>query len=397
LAKTLTQKRVEAMPHGDARREVPDGGQPGLYLVVQAAPSSAKSWAVRYRHHGRPRKATLGAFPAVDLIQARKLAQAALRAASEGEDPAGDKVAKRTATTIDALWEEYRDGHMADRRDATAAAAATLFENDVLPKWGKRSAETIRRRDVMTLLDGMRDEPAKAIKAKARLHHFFGWCAEREVIDANPVANVKTQHKAVSRERALTDAELRRVWNACDKVGVSFGAMVRVLILTLARRNEVAQMPRAELSESLWSIDGSRTKNGRAMDVHRTAAFNAVIESLPFDGPYVFEGRHHGKPLRGFSDLKARLDEAIGEGMAPWRLHDLRRTGSTIMQRLGIRPEVIDACQNHLPQGIKRVYQRHQYAAEKAQAFEKLAAEVLRIVEGRDADSNVVPMTRPAA
>ena len=397
MATTLTPKRVEQAAPGDKRREIPDGGQTGLYLVVQAAPSTAKSWAVRYRHHGRPRKATLGAFPAIDLKQARKLAQAALRAASEGEDPAGEKAAKRDAATIEALWEEYRDGHMADRRDATAAAAATLFENDVLPAWGKRKAESIRRRDVMKLLDDMRTEPAKAVKAKARLHHFFGWCAEREVIPANPVANVRTQHKLVSRERVLTDDELRRVWKACDKVSVSFGAMVRVLILTMARRNEVAEMPRAELSESLWSIDGSRSKNKQPLDVHRTAAFNAIIESLPFDGPFVFEGRHHGKPLGGFSDLKTKLDEAIGEGVAPWTLHDLRRTGSTIMQRLEIRPEVIDACQNHLPQGIKRTYQRHRYAKEKAAAFEALAAEVLRIVEGRDVPSNVVPMTRPMA
>jgi integrase len=286
---------------------------------------------------------------------------------------------------------------MADRRDATAAAAATLFNNDVLPAWGKRKAESIRRRDVMKLLDGMREEPAKAIKAKARLHHFFGWCVEREIINGSPVANVKTQHKAASRERALTDDELRRVWKACDKVGVIAGAMVRTLILTMARRNEVAQMLRAELSESLWSIDGSRTKNGRAVDVHRSAAFNSIIEGLPVSGPFVFTGRHRNKPIGGFSDLKARLDEAIGEGMAPWTFHDLRRTGSTMMQRLGIRPEVIDACQNHLPQGIKRVYQRHQYATEKRHAFEALAAEVSRIVAGKDEASNVVPLTRPVA
>ena len=219
MASTLTQRRVEKITPGDARREIPDGGQTGLYLVVQAAPSSAKSWAVRYRHHGRPRKATLGAFPAIDLTQARKLAQAALRAASEGEDPAGEKVARRTASTIDALWIEYRDLHMARKSKATAAAAATLFTNDVLPAWGKRSAESIRRRDVMTLLDGMTDEPAKWTKAKVRLHHFFDWCIEREIIEASPVAKIKQPHKNVKRDRVLTDDELRAVWLACDKVG----------------------------------------------------------------------------------------------------------------------------------------------------------------------------------
>src|SRR5207342_2947295 len=116
------------------------------------------------------RKATLGAFPAVDLPQARKLAQGALRDASEGKDPAGAKVSKRTATAVEAVWEEYRDMHLAQRRDSTVAAAKTLFTNTVLPKWGKLGVETIRRRDVMNLLDGMRGEPAKANKAKVRLN-----------------------------------------------------------------------------------------------------------------------------------------------------------------------------------------------------------------------------------
>lgn len=396
MAQTLTPKRVDKVAPGAVRREIPDGGQTGLYLVVQAAPSTAKSWAVRYRHHGRPRKATLGAYPAIDLPQARKLAGAALRAASEGHDPAAEKIAARDASTIEAIWPEYRELHLTQRRDATESAAVTLFNNDVLPKWGKRTAESIRRRDVMNLLDGMATEPAKAIKAKARLNHFFGWCVEREIINGSPVANVKTQHKPVSRERVLTDDELRRVWNACDKVG-TFGAMVRVLILTLARRNEVAQMPRDELGDSLWSIDGSRTKNKHILDVHRTALFNEIIEALPLKGPFVFEGRHHDKPLGGFSDLKTKLDDAIGEGMAPWTLHDLRRTGATIMQRLGIRPEVIDACQNHLPQGVKKVYQRHRYADEKRHAFEALAAEVERIVTGGAGASNVIPLNRPMA
>ena len=244
----------------------------------------------------------------------------------------------------------------------------------------------------MTLLDGMADKPAKWTKAKVRLHHFFDWCIEREVIEASPVAKIKQPHKNVTRERVLTDDELRRVWLACGKIGPSAGAMVRALILTMQRRNEVAHMPRAELTETEWQIAASRTKNGFAMDVHRTAAFNAVLDSLPLDGPYVFEGRHHGKPLNGFNALKESLDAAIGEGMAPWTLHDLRRTGSTKMQKLGIRPEVIDACQNHLPQGIKRVYQRHAYADEKRHAFEALAAEVARIVEGREAASNVVQL-----
>jgi integrase len=392
MAQTLTPKRVEKIAPGPTRKEVPDGGQTGLYLIVQ--PSGARSWGVRYRHHGRPRKATLGAFPAIDLPQARKLAQAALRDASEGKDPAGEKVAKRNGTTVGAVWEEYRDLHMAQRRDATAAAAKTLFTNTVLPKWGKLGIETIRRRDVMNLLDDMRGEPAKANKAKVRLNHFFGWCVEREIIPGSPVASVKTPHKPKSRARVLTDEELRRIWKAADEAAYPFGPLVKILILTMARRTEVAAMAWGELNgqEQLWTIPEDRTKNGIAIDVHRTATMNAILEGVPRAGDYVFTTREN-RPVSGFAKMKARLDELTGDGVAPWTLHDLRRTGSTIMQRLAIRKEVIDAAQNHKMPGISATYLRYGYAAEKVKAFEALEREVLRIVTGA-AHSNVIPLIR---
>jgi hypothetical protein len=154
----------------------------------------------------------------------------------------------------------------------------------------------------------------------------------------------------------------------------------------------------AELGDSLWSIPESRTKNGRPMDIHRTAVFDAIIASTPrVDGcSFVFQGRHHNRPLGGFSDLKARLDASIGEGVAPWTLHDLRRTGTSLMQRLGISFEVREACLNNTIKGVAGTYNRYAYAAEKAHALDALAREVDRIVSGRE-DSSVVGLMRHTA
>lgn len=399
-AKSLTRDAVEAARpksngKGDkVRSELKDAKVPGLRLVVQ--PSGAKSWAFRYVVGGRDRKLTLGAYPELNLDQARQRGSTARGEVLNGRDPAGDKMeARHSATTVRVVWEEYRDLHMTQRRDSTSAAALTLFTNDVLPKWGDLGIESIRRRDVMNLLDGMRGEPAKANKAKVRLNHFFGWAVEREIIDTSPVANVKTPNKLKSRDRVLTDDEIRRVWKAADEAAYPFGHIVKALLLTMARRTEVAAMPWAELNDTLWSIDGARTKNGIALDVHRTEALDAVIGGCPrVDGcDFVFSTREN-RPVSGFAKMKERLDELIGEGMVAWTLHDLRRTGSTIMQRLGIRKEVIDAAQNHKMPGISATYLRYGYAKEKVQAFEALAAELDRIVSGR-IDSNVVPLTRP--
>ena len=103
MARVLTARAVEAARPQATRQEIPDGALPGLYLVVQ--PSGARSWAVRYRHAGKPRKATLGAFPALTLADARDAARAALRAAAEGADPAGEKVAKRKAERETPCWQ----------------------------------------------------------------------------------------------------------------------------------------------------------------------------------------------------------------------------------------------------------------------------------------------------
>ena len=92
----LTAKSIETIRAGTARREVPDAFLPGLYFIVQ--PSGAKSWAVRYRHDGRPRKHTLGPYPLLDLKAAREAASKALRAAAEGSDPATQK--KLTADSV---------------------------------------------------------------------------------------------------------------------------------------------------------------------------------------------------------------------------------------------------------------------------------------------------------
>ncbi len=367
----------------------------------------------------------LGDYPAVSLDAARKAANAARADVLEGRDPAADKATARApANSVLAAFKSYDRNYLSWGRDyidhetgtvtpaennvvapeigeATAAGTRSFFIRRVLPKWGTRPIGSITRQDVVALLDPLKAFRDARRKGKTRLSHFFGWTMDRNtLVTVNPAAGVQTVTPA-SRDRKLTDDELRAIWLACDRVGV-FGAMVRTMILTMARRSEVAEMPRAELSESLWSIDGSRTKNGRPMDIHRTAQLNAVLASVPYtvrdgvESPFVFEGRHHNRPLGGFSDWKTKLDAITGNAVAPWTLHDLRRTGATLMQQLKIPFEVREACLNHTIKGVSGVYNRHDYAKEKVAAFQALARKIDLIVAGKEA-SNVVPLARPMA
>src|SRR5215218_10390297 len=158
MAKALTARTVETIKPPGARREVPDGLLRGLYLVVQ--PSGVKSWAVRYRHHGKPRKHTIGNYPAIDLASARDLGAKALRAVAEGRDPGREKVLARQAGddgfgNVAALFLERHAKR--NTRERTWRETERILNTEVVPRWRGRTIHQITRRDVLDLLDGIVD------------------------------------------------------------------------------------------------------------------------------------------------------------------------------------------------------------------------------------------------
>ena len=391
-AKRLTREMIERAKPTAARQEIRDAVIPGLRLVVQ--PTGVKSWALRYTVGERDRKMTLGNFPGLSLEEARKAAAVAKGDIIRGIDPAAVKLeARRTGTTVDDIWSEYEALHLSKKRSATAGHARGLFVKRLLPVWGRVGIADIKRRDVMAVLDSMSAIPAAQNRAKAVLSHFFNWALEREIIDASPCGGVKRPNKPQARKRVLTDDELRKLWNVCYDVGFPFGPMVRMLILTGARRTEVAAMAWDELQfdQRLFVLPKARSKTNNDHETHLSGAALEVLNSVPRFGRFVFSARND-KAVSGFSKAKSRIDSLMGEGVAPWTFHDIRRTVGTRMQRIKIRREVIEACLNHVAGGIIGVYQTHDYGPEKVVAFDTWAAEVHRIVTG--AGSNVLPMTR---
>jgi integrase len=196
----------------------------------------------------------------------------------------------------------------------------------------------------------------------------------------------------------LTDHELRAVWQATSGGG-AFNAIVRALILTGQRREEVAGMTWAELDDDLstWTIPAGRAKNGVSHVVPLSVPVQALLRGV---------ARQEGSDLvlpglrgtfNGFGKAKAQLDKA--SGVTDWRLHDIRRTAATGLQRLGVRLEVTEAVLNHVSgsrAGIIGIYQRHDYAVEKRAALDAWGAHVAAIVEGREAAGNVTLLQRSA-
>src|SRR5215218_1465625 len=253
MAKSLTARSIEQVKPGAKVREIPDGALPGLYLVVQ--PSGTRSFALRYRHVGRPRNMTLGRWPAFSLGEAREAARVALRAIAEGRDPAAERRhVKRDAST---LFEKV--AHLFIERDQrpnnrtwkeTARLLGLRAEEDrlavlkggIVDQWCGRRLEDIRRRDVIAVIDALSDRPATKQNTYAALRRLFNWALARDLITASPCNGVEAPALTPARDRVLTDDELRWFWRACDAVGPPFAPLFRLLCLTGQRREEVGGM-----------------------------------------------------------------------------------------------------------------------------------------------------------
>jgi integrase len=408
MARKLTARKVEqarANPH--KRREISDAGKPGLYLIVQ--PSGHKSYAVRYRFQGEPRKLTLG-FPS--LATARKLAQEALDKVGEGIDPAAEKQAAKEEGNdlFSAVAEQFIQRHVRpNTRPTSARQTEQWLAREVLPKWGKKRIQDITKRNVLDLLDGIVDRGGglSANRVLATTRKMFNWAVQRGIITASPVAGIKAPLAERSRDRILSDDELRWAWLASDRIGYPFGPMAKLLLLTGQRRNEVAGMTSGEtdLDNREWVIPAERSKNGQPHSVALSDAAVSVIASLPRienDKGFLFTTTGE-TAVSGFSRAKRALDAAmidIAEAergaeleIPRWTFHDLRRTAASGMARLGIALPVIEKVLNHSSGsfgGIVGVYQRHSFSDEKRTALQAWANFVLSTVGGRA--ENVVPL-----
>jgi len=401
MATVLTIASIKYVKPGAVRHETPDAGVVGLYLVVQ--PSGKKSWAVRYRHDGKPRKLTIGPYPRIGLATARDLARKALVEVSEGGDPAGDKQQLRhgggSAETFATVADRFINNY-AKRQNKSWPEIKRLLDVEVLPAWKNKTLAQIRRKDVLVLLEAIEQRaPFTANRVFTVVRRLFSWCVEKDLIPISPCDGLKKPTKEVSRDRVLGDDELRWLWQACDDLGAPLGGFVRLLMLTGQRRNEVAGISDAELDGATWTIPAGRTKNARE---HVITLPDAAVDELAavhrIGDAGLYFTTSGTKPISGFGPAKLRIDAAMlarakAEGVEhikPWVFHDLRRTVASNLAKLGIAVHVTEAVLNHKSgtvSGVTAVYNRHDYATEKAGALQAWSNRLMDVVGAHDRDN----------
>jgi integrase len=383
-----------------ARRAVVEGGaertvywdekQPGFGLMVTER--GHRSWVVQYRAHHHSRRLTLDFVLSLD--DARREAKKILGEVARGGDPVVErrKAADAQRHALRAIVDEYfaREGkklRSADKRRGT-------LEKHVLPKLGAWNIYDIKRTDIQRVLDAVEDATSggRADQVLAYVRALFNWFAARSDDFRSPIVKRMARSQPKSRERILTDDEIRALWKSTQRLPVPLGQYVRFLLLTGCRRNEAAGATWSEFRPGEWTIPGHRHKSKSDATVALSAAAKSVLAGLPHiegcDFVFTRDGR---KPMSGFSRAKETIDGA--SGVENWTLHDLRRTARSLLSRAGVDADIAERCITHVIPGARATYDRHKYVKEMRLAFETLAAQIERIVNPQP---NVVTIGRAA-
>src|SRR3954454_17516727 len=325
----LNQKAVEALTI-DKDRVVWDDDSPGLGLRVQAG---RKSWIIRYRVAGAQRQKSLpGTLP---LRQARTQAAEIRSGAHRGADiiaegRAAAEAAKREADTARArslgvIVEKYLADAEKRFRPASYKVAKLYLTGE--RHWSKlhhRAADDLGRREILEVLE----EWNGRVTAAQMLHHLsacLSWGVERSLLERNCASGIKAPVQKTTRERVLTDDEIKQVWartagDGTDSVGDRYAKILRLLLLTGQRRGEVGGLRRAELDSTrqLWRLPGSRTKNGLQHDVPLSRQVAAILQAPELTGTdYLFGSEGFTSWWRSKLELDATLQ------LPSWTVHDL--------------------------------------------------------------------------
>ncbi|WP_426262983.1 tyrosine-type recombinase/integrase [Sphingomonas sp. PWP1-2] len=444
----ITKRSVDAIPLPviGARSYLWDETLKGFGVMVTH--KAARSYLVQYRIGGRgapTRRYTIGQHGSPWTAErARERAEELLEQIRRKIDPVeADRAMLAAAGTAKAL--DAAQQHIAARLGFSTFATRYvekyaqieqprswketdgIIARDLKPAFGETPLTEITDADIAERLDeiGERSRSA-ALKAYKTLRSIFNYACDKErrhlPPSRSPMLGIKPPSKAGKRERTLSDAELRLVWMAAGGLGWPFGPIVRLLILTGQRRDEVAGMAWGELDKDKrqWLLPGERSKNGYPNLVPLAPSALVALTDLPViksKAGLLFTTTGE-TAVSGFSKVKARLDATILElirkeareagqseaeieklAVAPWTLHDLRRTLATGCQRLGFATEITEAVINHVSgtrAGIVGVYQTYRYEAEKRSALEAWARHVMAVVEGELGGSNVLPIGKRA-
>jgi integrase len=383
----------------DHHRDAPKG------FGVRIMASGTKSFVLRYRtKEGAARIQTIGEYPTWSLTAARLEAAAIRQRVDQGADPLGARREERAEPTVSDLVDAFDKARLGEL--ASGPEIRRYFDRDLIPVLGKRKVRTIKRRDIIALVEARAVEaPRAAALLLTYVKLLLSFAEDRELIEVSPATGIKAARVSkrmatVKRGRTLDDAEIRAFWLGADTCGIHrlTAIALKLVLVTGQRPGEVIGMRRDEIEGDVWTIPAARRKTGTGHVVHLTPTALALLDQARAEvsrlakrrgwpaSPYVFEFRE-GKPgtTAALSKAVTRYGNALGNRDHPdwghWTPHDLRRTCRTRLSEIGIPQEIAERVIGHTAQGVVGVYDQHKYRDEIRAALEAWERRLLGIVE----------------
>jgi integrase len=356
--------------------------------------SGSSFYVVQYRIGNKQRRESLGDIRKTDLEQARKNARVRFAQIELGIDPRAERdkleaSQKADGLTFKVLFEDYLVAREGAQRGSTHNAAKRYFKTH----WARlhqRAIHTIDRATVALLLRDITRDHGRTAAARARsnLSALFAWAMREGVVAANPVVGTNDPSEGIQpRDRVLSPEEIKAVWNQCRDD--DFGRIVRLLLLTACRRDEIGGLRWSEvdLETGKMLLPKERTKSGRPLALTLPECARSILKAAPRRAgrDLVFGGGKAGFSAWSYCTLSFNAGVAAASGgraLAPWRIHDLRRTVRTGLSKIGIKPHVAELVLNHTGHkaGIGGVYDHYDYEPELADALARWEQHLLAIV-----------------
>lgn len=402
----ITKRTVDALIASRSEGFLWDDGIKGFGAKITK--SGAVSYILQFRMGGREastRRYTIGSHGSPwTPATAREEAQRLFLLIAQGIDPV-EVEKQRRREAVDLAFSNY-----AERFERSCVGrgwkvlVARSLRIHVKPVLGNKPLPKITRSDVVAVFDRMPDcQVANRRNVFAVLRRMFRWAVSRGDIDRSPMEGMETPPAVKARDRWLSDQELGRIWEHAPNTHPCFGPIVRLLIVTGQRREEVSSLSWEELeqAERMWTLPGDRAKNGEPNRVPLNDLAVAVLDAVAGKPTWPRRGKvfstSTGGGFTGYHKGKEKLDRMVaedgGDPIAPWRLHDLRRTLATGFQRLGVRFEVTEAVLNHVGgsrAGVAGIYQRHDWKEEKRDALDLWNNHVVSILAKTDGVTNAI-------
>jgi len=351
----------------------------------------SRRWVVQYRVGTQQRRESLGDVRKVKLEDARRIARQRFAQVELGSDPAAERAAAAARLTLGETTARYLDAKREVMR-AGSHKAAMRYLNVYWKPFHDHALDDVKRPDLAARLQELTKRHGRTAAARARgtLSAMFSWGMREGFCEANPIIATNDPADGIlPRERVLSDDEIRIVWNACGDGAA--GRVVKLLLLTGCRREEIGALKWSEIEADVLTIPGTRTKNGRVLVLPLPATAIELLAAAPKQdgGDFVF-GRGGDRPFGGWSAAKLLIDARIavmtGRELPHWTLHDLRRTMRTGLGKLGIPPHVAELAINHVKGGVEAIYDRYRYQREIGAALARWDEHVLAIVKGRESE-----------